>query len=575
MVEESRAIQKYTEWINADEIDPESRRELLGIISSPQEIHERFDVDLSFGTAGLRAKMKAGTACINVYTIAQAALGVAGMVLEQEQAEKGVVISYDSRLHSREYAEISARVIAGTGIKVFLSDALRPVPMLSFAVRYYGTAAGIMITASHNPKEYNGFKVYGEDGGQISPEKAARVKAHMDSVEDSFFVVREAAELEELIAAGRIQYIGSGWDNAYHEMLRQLSDASGIKPEYRERVRIVYTPLNGSGREPVMRALKEAGFTRVFLVDEQAEPDGTFPTLRVPNPEFEESFDLAKQWANAVMADVILATDPDSDRLGVAIPDESGEYRMLTGNQIGVMLMEYVLSGRERSGRLPQNGFCATSVVSSRLAKSICERYGVKLYETLTGSRYIAELIREKDEPGLEKFLYGFEEGNGYLFGTAVRDKDAVAACVAIAEMTAISKAYGNRLGDQLKSLHRLYGYAAEKSIQITREGAEGVSAMKRCMDHYRALGGKLGAIGQDLYYKDVKKFTDFWPTSDVLLYELSNLDWIAMRPSGTEPKLKVYFGFYGAEYAATSRLSRISQMLMDDINKILDEEQE
>ncbi|MBQ6582874.1 MAG: phospho-sugar mutase [Mogibacterium sp.] len=569
-MEESRAIQKYTEWINAKGIDAISRRELLGIISSPEEIFARFETDLSFGTAGLRAKMKTGSACINIYTIAQAALGVARMSLEHGEADRGIVISYDSRKNSREYAEISARIIADAGVQVLLSDRLRPVPMLSFAVRYYQASGGIMITASHNPKEYNGFKVYGDDGGQISPQKAARVKAHIEAETNIFGVVSQTAPLDELVRSGRIRYIGEGWDNAYHAMLRDLSDADSIDAKHKENVRIVYTPLNGSGREPVLRALREAGFTRIFLVDEQAEPDGDFPTLRVPNPEREDTFTIAKSWASALMADVILATDPDSDRLGVAIPDENGTYRMLTGNQIGILLMEYILSGRERAGRIPEKGFCVASIVSSRLARSICGRYGVRLYETLTGSKYIAELIHDKDENGDESFLFGFEEGNGYMTGTAVRDKDAVAACVAMAEMAAVSKSYGIRLADQLNALYRLYGYAAEKSFQIKLEGPEGKEAIRRCMEHYRALGGRLRAPGQDQYYDEVKKFTDFLPKSNVLLYELGEHDWIAMRPSGTEPKLKIYFGFYGEQAAATRRLDRISKILMEDIGQIL-----
>ena len=571
-MEESKAVQRYTTWINTKNTDPTLRRELLNIISSPEEIESRFDEDLDFGTAGIRAVMGAGTSRINIYTIAAAAKGFAKTLNEAEEETGSVVISYDSRHHSKEFAETAARVLAGSGISVLLSDSLRPVPMLSFAVRYYQAAGGVMITASHNPKEYNGMKVYGKSGGQLTPAEAAEVRANIPAFPELMNVLDEAPSMKEALESEKIRYIGAKWDDAYNDMLKDISESHLLADEVKERIRIVYSPMNGSGAEPVRRILNGLGYRRVFLVSEQEKPDGDFPTLRVPNPEYEDSFELAKKYARAVLADVIIATDPDSDRLGVAVPDNNGDYKMLTGNQVGIMLMEYILSAKSSHGELKDNSFCVTSIVSSRLSRLICRRYGVELVETLTGSKYASECIRSKTEEGAH-FLFGFEEGNGYLFNSGVREKDAVAACVAIAEMAAVSKSYGMKLTDQLTSIYRLYGYAAEKSFSITLEGAEGRRAIERCMNYYRMLKGKLGALGADLYYKDVKKFIDKMPEANVLVYELNDLDWIAIRPSGTEPKLKIYFGFYGEKFAAENRLSRISQLLLKDINTVLSEE--
>lgn len=567
-MEESRAITKYTEWINKSGIDMEIRQELLNIISEPEEIEERFSEDLSFGTAGLRAEMGGGTSRMNIYTVGAAAAGFALAVKEVGEADMGIVICYDSRNNSKEFAEVTARVMAKEGVKVLLSDELRPVPMLSYAVRHYRASGGVMITASHNPAEYNGFKVYGEDGGQLSPEKAAIVKSHIETL-NPIDVLDEVLPLSVYVAEGTVTYIGEEWYQAYSEMIHGLSESDKLPKETKERLRIVYSPLNGAGAEPVRRILNESGFTRVFTVTDQEKPDGNFTTVGVPNPEVRDAYREAFRFANAVVADVIILTDPDSDRLGVAIPDSLGRYQILSGNQIGILLMEYVLSTRSAAGTLKENSFCITSNVSSRIARNICNRYGVKLYETPTGSKYAAELIRDKDENGDENFVFGFEDTHGYMFGSEVRDKDAVAAAVAIAEMAALSKSYGRKLFDQMTAIYNLYGFAAEKNISITRRGAEGKAEIAKVMNHYRMLQGKLGLEYQDLYYQEIRNFQDMLPESDMLLYELHGLDWIALRPSGTEPKLKIYFGFYGDKYAAASRLSRVSKMLLDDITTV------
>ena len=571
-MEESRAVQKYTAWINAKKVDPLIRRELLNIISSPEDITERFSENLTFGTAGLRAVMGAGTNRINIYTVASAAKGLAACLQASDASEEGVIVCYDSRNHSKDFAEITARVLACEGIKVYLSDRLRPVPMLSFGIRHYRTAGGVMITASHNPREYNGFKVYGNDGGQLSPAGANAVQERMPEFEDVVDYLAEMLPLEDYVQKEQVTYLGKNWDDDYMEMLHGMKISQKLSQDSKARLRIVYTPLNGAGAKPVLRVLNENGFRRVFMVSEQEKPDGNFPTLQVPNPEREDSFALAKKYARAVAADVIIATDPDSDRLGVAVPDDDGGYQMLTGNQIGLLLMEYILATKSARGELSENDYCITSVVSSNLARVIAERYNVKLIETLTGSRHFAECIRNHEAEETGTFRFGFEEGNGFMFHSEVRDKDAVAACLAIAEMAAVSKSYGLCLMDQLKAIYRLYGYAAEKNVSIDCSGPEGTEKIRRCMDHYRLLNGKLGAMGKDLYYRDVKTFIDRMPESNLLIYELNDMDWIAIRPSGTEPKLKVYFGFYGEKTAADSRLNTVSKQLIQDIREILDQ---
>ncbi len=571
-MEESRAVQKYTAWINAKKVDPLIRRELLNIISSPEDITERFSENLTFGTAGLRAVMGAGTNRINIYTVASAAKGLAACLQASDASEEGVIVCYDSRNHSKDFAEITARVLACEGIKVYLSDRLRPVPMLSFGIRHYRTAGGVMITASHNPREYNGLKVYGNDGGQLSPAGANAVQERMPEFEDVVDYLAEMLPLEDYVQKEQVTYLGKNWDDDYMEMLHGMKISQKLSQDSKARLRIVYTPLNGAGAKPVLRVLNENGFRRVFMVSEQEKPDGNFPTLQVPNPEREDSFALAKKYARAVAADVIIATDPDSDRLGVAVPDDDGGYQMLTGNQIGLLLMEYILATKSARGELSENDYCITSVVSSNLARVIADRYNVKLIETLTGSRHFAECIRNHEAEETGTFRFGFEEGNGFMFHSEVRDKDAVAACLAIAEMAAVSKSYGLCLMDQLKAIYRLYGYAAEKNVSIDCSGPEGTEKIRRCMDHYRLLNGKLGAMGKDLYYRDVKTFIDRMPESNLLIYELNDMDWIAIRPSGTEPKLKVYFGFYGEKTAAESRLNTVSAQLIQDIREILDQ---
>jgi phosphoglucomutase len=565
-MKDSKAMTKYTEWLNANGILPEIKRELFGIISRPNEIEERFSSDLEFGTAGFRDVMGMGSSRINIYTIAGAAKGFAEYVKAKGGADRGIVISYDSRNNSRTFAEVTARIAAETGVKVMLSNALRPVPMLSYAIRYYGAYGGVMITASHNPPEYNGFKAYGPDGGQLSPDEAAEVKANIEKIENIFEDYASARTLERLMDLEKIRYVGSEIDYNYIRDIKRMSGVGHIDEETRSNLRIVYTPLNGTGNIPLRMLLAELGYDHVITVREQLEPDGNFPTMVAPNPEREDTFNLAKKYAESSIADVVIATDPDGDRLGVAIRDNYGNYKVLTGNQIGLMLMEYILSRKAAEGSLNENSYCAVSIVSSKLARSICARYGVRLYETPTGSKYIAELIKEKGE---EDFVFAFEEGNGFIIGNLVRDKDAINAAAMIAGMAATSEKLGKTLYDQLTSIYTLYGHAAEKNVSITEEGLSGKEKIAACMDYYRSFGGKLGPDGSKLFYTPVKEFIDL-KEENVLIYRLGDLDYIAIRPSGTEPKLKLYFGFYGEESKAESDLESISGLLESEVRKIL-----
>ena len=562
-MEENKAIKNYTEWINAKGIDPNMRQYLMNMISRPDEIESCFSEELDFGTAGMRATMGAGSARMNIYTVATAAYAMGEVLVEQHEGKDvKIVISYDSRNNSREFAEAAAVASCAAGVKVLFSDRLRPVPMLSYAIRNFAADGGIMITASHNPKEYNGFKSYRADGAQMIDEETEAIKSRIRAAVDGIEILASSESFEELVKSGEITYFGREIDDSYNAMIMDSFNSSSVSRRARASLRIVYSPLNGSGREPVRRALRELGYEKVYAVNEQDRPNGDFPSLRVPNPEYDDTYDLAKKYAEMSIADIIIVTDPDSDRLGVSVYDE-GEYKRLSGNQIGAILLEYLLSESKKLGRLTENGYTATTIVSTRLARAISARYGVKQYETLTGIKNIAEQIRQHSDNGSERFLFAFEESNGYMLNQAVRDKDGVMAAIAIAEIATLSKANGVTLIDQLESLHKLYGYSAETSVCV-----EGTGIGEKFMEHLRVLDGKLGEPGTELGVLDVKNYTDYMPESNVILYELNGLDWIAFRPSGTEPKFKIYFGFYGTESATESRLARISRAVVAEVNK-------
>jgi len=575
----------YALWSQDPYFNESTRKELQELSNNAKEIEERFYRELEFGTGGLRGIIGAGTNRMNLYTVAKASQGLARYILSsgEEAVKQGVVISYDSRNFSPEFASQAARTLTANGIRVYLSDELRPVPVLSYSVRYFKAFAGIMITASHNPSKYNGYKVYGEDGGQVPPEAATEILNNITAIEDIRTVVPDT--MDDAKAKGLLTMFGSEVDAAYTDMLETLViDRDAITRQ--SNMSIVYTPLHGSGNKPVRRILERVGFKNVHVVPEQELPNGDFPTVEVPNPENPAALSMAIALAKKVNADIVLGTDPDSDRVGVAARTiENGEeiYKSFTGNQIGLLLLDYVLASKKASGTLPEKSFAVTTIVSSKLAGTICQHYGVELQEVLTGFKFIGERIKLYDEEGDMSFQFGFEESYGYLTGVNVRDKDAVDAVMLIAGMAAQSFDKGESLIDRLNGLYEKYGYGFEEAVSFTLEGKEGVEKIANAMSVLRGkvtsmtaateknvLGGiPFDAVRDDSSLKrhsivngqSTSTNIDLVP-SNVLLYELGGekgLDWACVRPSGTEPKLKIYFGCYAStEAAAQSRLQDI-----------------
>ena len=565
----------YEIWSTDNYFDADTKKELEEIREDKTEIEERFYRDLAFGTGGLRGIIGAGTNRMNIYTVAKATAGLAKYIVHEGEAAmaRGVVISYDSRRFSPEFARTAACVLTHAGIRVYLSDELRPVPVLSYSVRYFKAFSGVMITASHNPSKYNGYKVYGEDGGQVTLEAADEILANMESFSD----VRKAVAdtMDQAMASGLLTMFGEEIDKAYTDMLADLViDQAAI--DRHSDMSIVYTPLHGSGNKPVRRILSRVGFTNIHIVAEQELPDGTFPTVISPNPEDPRALQMGVELAKKVDASLVIGTDPDSDRVGVAVRTiENGQeiYKPLTGNQVGIMLLDYILSSKKALGTLPANSFAVTTIVSSKLAGPICAFYGVELREVLTGFKFIGEIIRMDDEEGDKHFQFGFEESYGYLSGRDVRDKDAVVSAMLIAGMAAQSQDKGETLADRIEDLYKRFGYGFEDAVSFTLEGKEGVERIGGAM---RTLREELGAVQtasdaagilggvKVMAVRDYQTSTRFdfagdtvtssvidLPVSDVLLYELGGekgLDWACVRPSGTEPKLKIYFGIYGAD---------------------------
>ena len=568
-------MKEYEFWSTDPYFDEGTRKELIAIKDDVKEIEDRFYRDLEFGTAGLRGVLGAGTNRMNVYTVAKASEGLAKYILSEgeEAVKRGVVISYDSRHFSPEFAQITAQVLAANGIPSKLSDELRPVPVLSFSVRYFKAFAGVMITASHNPSKYNGYKVYGEDGGQVPPEAADAVLSNIEAISDIRTI--RMMDIDEAKAKGLVTSFGPEIDEAFTAMLKKLVvDQNAIDKQ--ADMSIVYTPLHGSGNKPVRRILEAVGFKNIHIVKEQELPDGSFPTVSLPNPENPEALSMAIELAKKTDASLVFGTDPDSDRIGAAAKVvENGEvkYKCFSGNQMGLMLLDFILDAKKKLGTLPENSFAVTTIVSSKLVKSICDYYGVELQETLTGFKFIGERIKLDDEFGNKHFQFGFEESYGYLSGVDVRDKDAVVAAMLICNMAAASFEKGETLADRLDHLYEKYGYGVEQTISCTLEGKEGIEKIGKCMVELRTeltncknlaeakslLGGASVVAVRD--YKESKRyiFTDSGveieeitlPKSNVLLYELGGnkgIDWACARPSGTEPKLKIYMGVYDSD---------------------------
>ena len=564
-------FEKYNEWLNDDCFDDETKKELESIRDNEEEIKDRFYKELEFGTAGLRGVIGAGTNRMNKYTVGRATQGLANFINKMKIENPSVVISYDSRHMSKEFSEIAALVLNANGIKVNLFDNLRPVPELSFSVRYLNATAGIMITASHNPPEYNGYKVYWSDGAQIVPPIDKGIIDEVLSIED--FSLIKTLNKNEAIEAGLLNYVGEEIDDAFINALKSSCLNPEIIKKEAKNVKIVYTPLHGAGNLPVQRILKELGFENVYVVPEQEKPDGDFPTVSYPNPEDPKAFELALKLAKEVDADVVLATDPDADRLGVFSKMNNGEYVSYTGNMSALLICEYELSQKKEKGILPNNGAIITTVVSSELTKAIAENYGAKVFETLTGFKWIGEKIRKFEEEHSYKYLFGFEESYGCLIAPHARDKDGISAVMALCEATAFYKNKGWSLWEQMIKIYEKYGYYREGQVSIVLKGADGAEEIKNKMAKMRSnppteLAGLKVLEVRDYQEHVIKKAdgevseTDL-PTSNVLYYELSNNSWCCVRPSGTEPKIKFYMGVKGSTMQdAENQLAVLSEAM-------------
>ena len=543
--------QEYKKWLEYEGLDTDTRAELEAIKDNEDEIKLRFRGNMQFGTAGLRGIMCAGQSCINGYTIAHATQGLADLIIDEGKCERGVVIAHDSRNNSSLYAKISASVLAANGIKVYIFDELRPTPELSFSVRELGCIAGINITASHNPKQYNGYKVYWEDGGQLSLEHATAVSGYIEKT-DIFADVKKV-DFDSAASDGRIEIVGEELDRAFMKNVLAEAVNTDAVSEVADELKIVYTPLHGAGHKLVPAALSAIGIKHIETVEEQMVTDGDFPTAPKPNPELAEAFTLGIKKAEAVGSDLIVATDPDCDRVGVMSRDKNGEFVRITGNQMGALLLDYIICAHEERGTLPSDAYAIKTIVSTEMASAICRAHGVKLYNVLTGFKFIGEVIKNCEREGVGTFLLGFEESYGYLKGTYARDKDAVCASMLIGEMTAYYKKRGMTLSMALDTLYEKYGYFMEGVRDVYMEGLDGIARRKRVMDNLRdnppsEIGGiKVCAIG-DYIKQTVTSLADGTvestglPKSDVLRYILENGDIAVIRPSGTEPKIKMYF---------------------------------
>lgn len=556
--------ENYEKWLKDFADDQETVQELKSIANDEKEIEDRFYTELSFGTAGMRGVLGAGMNRINKYNVRRATKGLAGFLKERpEEAKRGVVIAYDSRRFSAEFAKETALVLCAEGVKAYLFDALRPVPILSYAVRHLGAIAGIVITASHNPPEYNGYKVYGEDGAQVAPEVAAGITKW---IRQTAYTDCRLADEAEAKGSGLLQIIGNAEvDDDYIAAIKTLAISPELLAKEGAKLNIVYTPLHGSGNVPVRRVLSEIGLTNLAVVKEQEMPDPNFSTIKVPNPEDPGAYDLAFKKAAEVGASVIFATDPDCDRLGVAVKDGGGEWHLLTGNQIGCVLLHYILSSLDKAGKLPKDGAAVKSIVSTSLANRICERYGVAMFETLTGFKFIGEKIQQFIDAGDHTFLFGFEESYGFLSSTFVRDKDGVNASLLVSEVACACMDAGITLYDRVQEIYAEYGYYIEKVVSTTLPGKDGLARMKEIMSGLRAkppkeIGGLAVAAIRD-YLKGTRESNGKTeptglPESDVLYFELEGGNWVCVRPSGTEPKIKLYVNANDRDRETAEKLS-------------------
>lgn len=556
--------ENYKHWLEDDYFDEATKEELRGIASDEKEIEERFYTELEFGTAGLRGVIGAGTNRMNVYTVRKATQGLANYILKVGGEKRGVAIAYDSRHMSPEFADVSALCLAANGIKAYVFESLRPTPELSYAVRKLGAIAGINITASHNPPEYNGYKVYWEDGAQITPPHDTGIMDEVKAVKD--YSDTKTMDKDAAIAAGLYQTIGADSDDPYIAELKKLVIHQDAIDAVGGELKIVYTPLHGTGNIPVRRVLKELGFANVYVVPEQELPNGDFPTVSYPNPEAAEAFELGLALAKKVDADLILATDPDADRLGVYVKDaKTGEYHSLTGNMSGCLIGDYIIGQKKELTGLPADGAFVKSIVSTNMADAIAKYYGIELIEVLTGFKFIGQKILEFETTGKGTYLFGMEESYGCLPGTYARDKDAVAASMMLCEAAAYYKTKNMTLWDAMIQMYERYGYYKDEVTSITLKGMEGLEKIQEIMNNLRANAPKEIGGYQVTAVRDYKNdtITDTasgavkatgLPSSNVLYYELTDDAWVCVRPSGTEPKVKFYFGIKGTSLEDADR---------------------
>ena len=559
------AKERYALWMNSPDVDEQTKAELRAIKDDPNEIEERFYTELEFGTAGLRGILGAGDNRMNIYNVRKATEGLARYLDENVQGTARVCIAYDSRHCSDLFARETACVLAGHGVHVYLYSTLHSVPQLSFTVRELQCDAGVVVTASHNPPKYNGYKVYGPTAGQATPELASEITKHIRAVEGFRTAYKP---YDEAVADGTIELIGKEIDEIYYAKTMSLLTQPELVKEKGKDLRIVYTPLHGSGNVPVREVLKRIGVTNVTVVKEQEAPDGSFPTVKAPNPEDPNAFTLAFQYAEKVGATVIIGTDPDSDRLGLAVKKTDGDWAVLSGNQIGAILIHSLLSSYKATDKLPNNGLVVRSIVSTQLADAICAKFGVALKEVLTGFRFIAEEIAKCEETHEHTFLFGFEESFGFLAGTSVRDKDAICAAMLVAEACVVYQQKGMTLYDALMEIYETYGFYREKVKSYTLEGKAGIEAIRNAMALLRK--DPLSAIAGT----NVTKAEDFnkpeetgLPRSNVLRYTLSDGAWVTVRPSGTEPKLKLYIGAHEKTDAKVQ--ARLDEIMNDMDQKL------
>ena len=568
-------LEEYKKWCESPEFDEETKKELLAIKDNKEEIEDRFYKELEFGTAGLRGIIGAGTNRMNKYTVGKATQGLANYIIEQGTKDKGVAISYDSRIMSKEFSMQTALILNANGIKTYLFENLRPVPELSFAVRELGCTAGVMITASHNPPKYNGYKVYWDDGSQIVEPRdkdiIAKVRA-VESYSEIKEITRKAAEEK-----GLFNVIGKEMDDKYLNVLKsKVLNPDIVKKEGKE-LKVVYTPLHGTGNTVAERLLHEIGLENVYVVPEQKDPDGNFPTVSYPNPEDKKAFKLALELGEKVDADVILATDPDADRLGIFAKDnKSGKYMEYTGNMSALLIAEYRISQMKEKGILPKDGMIITTIVSSNLTRAISKAYGLECIEVLTGFKNIGRVMKKAEENKDKTYVFGFEESYGCLIGDYARDKDGIAAVMALCEAACFYKSKGKTLWDAMEDIYKKYGYYKETQVSIVLEGAEGAEKIQEMMTNMRNTPvNKIGEY-KVLEFKDIEKDIDKdmltgnikstgLPKSNVLYYELENDSWCCVRPSGTEPKIKLYMGVKGtSDDDASKKLEDLKNAMVE-----------